>query len=730
MGTSRRGTPLSVHLFTAGLAGLAVACAAATGRGLSAPNWVLAPLVATLIAAGMLQLEYRWNGQRYALDLFEAALVPLIAVFAGPGAIVVAAATKFVTQRLLRIQAVKAVFNTAMWGAAAGIASVVYEAIRGAAAIHLIGLSAAVATTVLVSHLSVSIVIGLAQRGGPRDILRVLAPTLMPGSLLSAGVNVALGLLYAGTAVTMPELSVVFVVPLLMCGWAQRAYAEVVLDRTRIQALQEATHALVGDPDVYATLPVVLEAVRAAFASSAVVLLDRDGGVVARAGAEDALSAAAIFASRPSSRASARVVVDDGSADATRLRVAGHRNAIYAALMDDDRRLGTLVSIDRTGLDGFDDGELAVFEALAAEIAGALVRAELNAVVALERTHLREIVEGSSDGIFTVTTSGVIDDWNPAMAEITGFPADEAKGGRAVAVLRPKTVDGAQVALDEWASNPRSELPAEIVVLTRDGASRTLACSFSETTRAGHTLVVVARDVTRQREVDQLRDDFVATVSHELRTPLTSIVGFTAMLLEPPRPLTPQEHDDAIAMIRKGARRLERLVFNLLEVARIENRPVPSAGPIDLSEACESAIAEVRETWPSRSISVSLGSGAVRAVGNQLSVEQILTNLIANALKYSERGPVDIRVEEAPDSLTISVTDQGPGIPSSEHERIFERFHRVDHHHVQAGTGLGLYISRQLAVAMGGSLTVTSEPGRGSTFKLTLPAQLHLVAVS
>ena len=143
----------------------------------------------------------------------------------------------------------------------------------------------------------------------------------------------------------------------------------------------------------------------------------------------------------------------------------------------------------------------------------------------------------------------------------------------------------------------------------------------------------------------------------------------------------------------------------------------------------DNSIAELRESYPVRDIRVEAGTGAVRAIGNQLSVEQILTNLLANALKYSEDGPIEVVVDETPDRLTVRVRDHGPGIPAAEQERIFERFHRMDQHHVQAGTGLGLYISRRLALSMHGDLTVDSAPGRGATFSLQLPAEVHLVAV-
>jgi signal transduction histidine kinase len=219
-------------------------------------------------------------------------------------------------------------------------------------------------------------------------------------------------------------------------------------------------------------------------------------------------------------------------------------------------------------------------------------------------------------------------------------------------------------------------------------------------------------------------------VSHELRTPLTSIVGFATMLDESFDEMPQEKRDQALHLIRKGARRLERMILNLLEVSRIERRRVAELVPVDIDLACATAVTELQELYPHREIRFTRGSGTVQAVGNQLSVEQILSNLVGNALKYSIHGPVGIRVEEAPGQLTVTVSDSGPGIPAVEQERIFERFHRVDQEHVQAGTGLGLYISRQLATSMNGTLSVSSVQGEGSSFTLTLPAELRLSAVS
>jgi len=721
--------PLSIYALTGALAAAAVALgAAAPSPGLAGPDWIVLPLAATLVAAGVLQIEFRWRGERYSMDLFEAALVPLLVVFAGPGAVALTAAAKLVSQRLLGVGWLKTLFNTAQWATGAGLAGIVYLELRGSSPLDVPALALAVAAAVLNSHTTVATAMALSQRGTLMDALRAVAPTLMPGSLAALALNTSLGLLFGAAIIEEPALTVLFLVPLGLCWWGQKAYTEVVVDRSRVQALHDATRHLVASSRADAVLPDALEVVRVAFASVAVAVLDANGTTVAYAGDPVALAAARELALTADGSA-ARVLATDSSASAEALRGFGHRNALIAPLTQSNVVRGALVSIDRSGLDGFDAGEMAVFEALASAIASARARADLHEQLFRERAHLFEIIDRSSDGIFTVTAEGVIGDWNPAMVTITGFTVDEAASGAPAALLRPSAPGGAAIALERWKAEGSASFPAEIEILTRTGETRTLQCSYSETASEPASLVVTARDVTKQRELDRLRDDFVATVSHELRTPLTSIIGFSSMLIYPPRQLSEDERGDAAAMIRKGARRLERLIYNLLEVSRIEDQTTASPGTIDLEAAVDNIIGELHEAYPNREIRVDLGSRAVRAIGNQLSVEQVLTNLLANALKYSEGGPVEVTVDEAADRLTISVRDHGPGIPAAEHDKIFDRFHRMDQHHVQAGTGLGLYISRRLAAAMGGELTLDSSPGEGAMFSLHLPGEVHLVAV-
>ena len=293
---------------------------------------------------------------------------------------------------------------------------------------------------------------------------------------------------------------------------------------------------------------------------------------------------------------------------AAALVAAGHRDALAAPLVRDGRPIGALVSYDRTGHEGFEEGEEAVMAALAAVAARAIEKSELLGVIVEERRQLAEIVDRSSDGILTVGADGTVESWNPAME------ADDRRDAPATSSappgmvqFAPRDADGKQVRFDRWHDDG---IPAELLITTTSG-ERWLGCS-SAVGGGGDTLVVVARDITRAREIDQMKDDFIATVSHELRTPLATIRGFTDVL-EPPARVSDEMLSQVLGRIRKGTHRLERLVANLLEVSRIEARRTVDLVPaeLDLVEVVRRVVDEVQESWPDRTIEVDLGGGVV-----------------------------------------------------------------------------------------------------------------------
>ncbi|MFN8164005.1 MAG: DUF4118 domain-containing protein [Solirubrobacterales bacterium] len=218
------------------------------------------------------------------------------------------------------------------------------------------------------------------------------------------------------------------------------------------------------------------------------------------------------------------------------------------------------------------------------------------------------------------------------------------------------------------------------------------------------------------RRSDELKTALLRSVSHDLRTPLTSIIAAGAALDSPN--VTPQERHELSEAVVEGGHRLSRLVENLLDVSRLESgNAEPRREPVDLAGLLEAA----RESVGASADEVKLGVAPElpALVADAVQLERAFANLFENAIRHGEGRPVLVRSRQIGGRLVIRVTDQGPGIPEHERERIFEPFYRrQDSNH---GFGLGLAIARGFVDANGGEIAVESVPGQGSTFVVSFP---------
>ena len=241
--------------------------------------------------------------------------------------------------------------------------------------------------------------------------------------------------------------------------------------------------------------------------------------------------------------------------------------------------------------------------------------------------------------------------------------------------------------------------------------------------------LVVLRDVTRLRQLENLRRDFVANVSHELKTPLTSIQGFVEALLD--GALEDREQAERfLKIIAAQTQRLQNLVDDLLSLSRIEQEGETQqirleAGPI--REVLASAVELCRPKAEEKQIPIHLDCPEdLQAPRNTPLLEQAVVNLLDNAIKYSSEGqPVHLEAFQEGQEVVIRVRDHGCGIPPEHLDRLFERFYRVDKARSRklGGTGLGLAIVKHIALAHGGRVAVQSQVGQGSTFSIYLPIQ-------
>jgi PAS domain S-box-containing protein len=237
--------------------------------------------------------------------------------------------------------------------------------------------------------------------------------------------------------------------------------------------------------------------------------------------------------------------------------------------------------------------------------------------------------------------------------------------------------------------------------------------------------VMVIRDISARQELDRKKDEFLSVASHELRTPLTTIRGYTQLLLQLLYEIDPEERTTYLQSMLGEIDRMMGLISELLDVSRIQrNRLQVSLQELDWVEFVRTLVAATALQHPERSISFSSSIDGMRIEADPQRMRQVIDNLMSNALKYSpETSPVQVRVEMGEQTLSTFVEDQGIGIPADELPRLFERFHRARNvsSRYYGGLGLGLYISRAIIETHGGRISVETEEGKGSIFRIDLP---------
>jgi signal transduction histidine kinase len=243
--------------------------------------------------------------------------------------------------------------------------------------------------------------------------------------------------------------------------------------------------------------------------------------------------------------------------------------------------------------------------------------------------------------------------------------------------------------------------------------------------RSAEGVVYAFRNLTTERRLDEAKSEFIATVSHELRTPMAGIYGAAQTLLREDVEFSEESRRTLLQIIATQAVRLTQITEEVLLAGRLDRDELPvRQEPVDVSALAAEAVSAMRPQVPPETTLELSAEARAAACGDRDRLQQVLVNLLDNAVKYSPSGGrVVLRVEDGAKSVRLSVADEGVGIPPAEQQRVFEKFYRLDNQLTRAGggTGLGLYITRELVRRMGGTIGVRSEPGAGSTFTVELP---------
>jgi PAS domain S-box-containing protein len=391
------------------------------------------------------------------------------------------------------------------------------------------------------------------------------------------------------------------------------------------------------------------------------------------------------------------------------LREIGVSSLLFVPIRSGRRRLGVL-TFGRTGGRAYGEQERTIAEELARRASVAIDNSRLYAETE-RRAQAATALEYVGDGVVLVDDVSRIRIWNPAAERITGLRAADVVGRSAGDVL---------------AGWPLQELSARPQTRPVDVSGRELWLSLTAVPFESGT-VYAFRDLTEERALEQLKSDFVSTVSHELRTPLAAIYGAAMTLRREDVNLNDAQQSGMLGVISAESERLARIVNDILLASRLDSgAQTVSIARTDAVEIARGVLAAAETHLPPDvELALTAPESSPHVAADEDALRQVLVNLVENAVKYSPNGGrVELSLEQVDGRVRFAVSDRGLGIPPGEHERIFEKFFRLDPNLSRGvgGTGLGLYISRELVRRMGGRIRVESSPGAGSTFSFDLPA--------
>jgi PAS domain S-box-containing protein len=431
-----------------------------------------------------------------------------------------------------------------------------------------------------------------------------------------------------------------------------------------------------------------------------------------------------------------RVIVWEGSQEAwpERLRNLARRiglsTVVHAPIRGGARPSGVL-TLGSRGTRAYDAAELAFVAALAGQLGRELERAGERAAAAVERERFTSIIETMPEGVIILGPDGSVNRFNRAASRILGWDRQAPSWEGRYEDYRPRDADGRPIPTEDSpiARALRGETASAIEVLVRraDGSDVPLLVSAGPIWGAGGAhggAILCFHDITRMKDLDRLKDQFINTVSHELRTPTTTIRGGALTLLRRGDSLDEETRRQLLQDIAEESERLRNLVEDLLSLSRSQAGMQMSPEPLRLSRLINKVLSNLGNRLGGAEVIVEVAPSLSLAEADPLAIEQVLRNLIENAVRHSPRGgPVEITADERDGGLVVSVLDRGPGVPAADLDRVFEPFYRLPAAIESAtqGAGLGLAVCRRLVEMSGGRIWAERRRGGGSAFRFTLP---------
>jgi len=416
------------------------------------------------------------------------------------------------------------------------------------------------------------------------------------------------------------------------------------------------------------------------------------------------------------------------------------RQVVALPLSFGEQTVGAIYVFRRWG-GGFSANDRKMLASFADQAAIAVHNAQLYDQVSREKRRLDAIIEYSADGVMILDVAHRIQVFNRALAALTGWRASEALGREHDEVIHWARIDSgtdlAEAEAGGWPLTYRvvpphdqdlSALYVEGDLKRRDGGTVSVAITYAPLLdRKGRLVNIIAnvRDITRFREAEGLKSTFISVISHELKTPVSLIKGYAGTLRREDACWDERTLRESLAVIEEESDRLNALIDNLLDASRLQAGALPlNLHELALDELARRMVEKFRPQTDDHEVVVEFPPDFPMVRGDEIRLEQVVSNLLTNAIKYSPQGgTIRVSGRVLPEQVVVTVSDEGIGIAPVEQKRIFDAFYRVDDASTRRtqGTGLGLYLVKAVVESHGGQIWVESEPGQGTAFSFSLP---------
>jgi PAS domain S-box-containing protein len=398
----------------------------------------------------------------------------------------------------------------------------------------------------------------------------------------------------------------------------------------------------------------------------------------------------------------------------------------------DRTTIGVLHAFNKRHGEDFNDEDVRLLERMARNVGSIIANLQMYREVVEEREELLQTFESLAAGLILVSPEGRLSQMNASAREI--FGADqEAIGKNYRDVLHNESIEQIFLANQRGEETPKGEI--HVVVRNSERIYEVQSAQVRNEEGRDLGIVAIFNDITEIKNIDKMKSSFVAMASHELRTPLTAIKGFSSTLLEglDEDMYNKEDQREFLGIVVQECDRLRRLIDDLLNTSRIEAGESlrPNYTKFELLPLLEKAVMVQQQASTRHKVLLQVHTELPdMIVGDQDKLDQILTNLLNNAIKYSPAGgDVIVHAKTEDNNILIGVQDQGLGIPKEHLGKVFEKFHRVNNEDNRKiyGTGLGLYLVKHLVEKVhSGEIWVESEEGVGSTFFVRIPKDLDI----